>query len=222
MASLNKVIIIGNLGKDPEVRYTANSRAVCNFTVATNERWTSRDGEPQERTEWHQIVVWGPQAENCGKYLSKGRQACIEGRIQTRKWQDRDGRDRYTTEIVADNVLFLSSGSGGGQGGGGGGYQGGGGDGPQGGGGDGYQGGGGDGYQGGGGGERQGGGGGGEPQGGGGGGGPQSGGGGGGPQGGGGGGGPQGGGGDGGPQGGGGQQQAPGPDQNFNEDDIPF
>ena len=151
MASLNKVTLIGNLGKDPEVRYTANSRAVCNFTVATNERWTSRDGQPQERTEWHQIVVWGPQAENCGKYLSKGRQVYVEGKLQTRKWEDRDGRDRYTTEIVADNVLFLSSDR---QGGGsyqGGGYQGGGG-GQQGGGG-GYQGGGG-GYQGGGGGQR--------------------------------------------------------------------
>ncbi len=113
MASgVNKVIIIGRLGSDPEVRYTPNGGAVANFNMATNESWTDKSGQKQERTEWHRIVVWGKIAEICGQYLSKGRQAYIEGRLQTRDWTDKEGVKRYTTEIVAQNVQFL-----GGQGG---------------------------------------------------------------------------------------------------------
>jgi single-strand DNA-binding protein len=114
MASINKAIVIGNLGVDPEIRYTQSGSAVCNLRVATHERWTGKDGEPGERTEWHNIVVFGKQAENCEKYLEKGRQVYVEGRLQTRKWEDRDGNDRYTTEIVAMTVQFLSGGGGGG------------------------------------------------------------------------------------------------------------
>lgn len=111
MASLNKVTLIGNLGADPEVRFTPGGQAVANFNIATNERWTSKNtGQPEERTEWHRIVVWGKQAENCRDYLSKGRQVYIEGRLQTRKWEDKQGQTRYTTEIVADRVLFLGAG----------------------------------------------------------------------------------------------------------------
>lgn len=108
MASVNKVLLIGNLGKDPEVRYTQGGAAVANFSVATNEKWT-KDGQAQEKTEWHRIVVWGKTAENCGQYLKKGRSVYIEGRLQTRKWQDKEGRDQYTTEIVAQFVQFLGS-----------------------------------------------------------------------------------------------------------------
>jgi single-strand DNA-binding protein len=137
--SLNKVMLIGRLGKDPELRYTAGGAAVANFTVATNERWIDKDKTAQERTEWHRVVVWGSQAENCQKYLAKGRQVFLEGRIQTRQWDDKDGNKRYTTEIVAQNVTFLGgrgedSQSGGGGGGAGGDWGGGGP--PQGGGGD--------------------------------------------------------------------------------------
>ena len=106
-ANLNKAMIIGNLGVDPEVRYTQSGTAVCNLRIATHERWTSKDGEPGERTEWHNVVVFGKTAENCGNYLSKGRAVYIEGRLQTRKWEDKDGQDRYTTEIVANTVQFL-------------------------------------------------------------------------------------------------------------------
>lgn len=106
MSSLNKAIIIGHLGRDPEVRYTQNSQPVCNFSVATDERWTDKDGAKQERTEWHRIVVWGKQAESCGQYLKKGRAVCVEGRIQTREWE-KDGEKKYTTEIVASQVIFL-------------------------------------------------------------------------------------------------------------------
>ncbi|PLX43279.1 MAG: single-stranded DNA-binding protein [Deltaproteobacteria bacterium] len=120
---VNKVILIGNLGKDPEVRYTQSGTAVANFSLATTER-QKRGDEWGDHTEWHNIVVFGKTAENCQQYLSKGSQIFIEGRIQTRKWQDRDGNDRYTTEIVANNVQFLSGGR---QGGSGGGYSGGGG-----------------------------------------------------------------------------------------------
>ena len=133
MASLNRVLLIGNLGADPEVRYTQGGSAVANFRIATTEVWNDRgSGERNERTEWHRIVVWGKQAENCGEYLKKGRTVFVEGRIQTREWQDKDGNKRYTTEIVANNVQFLGGrGEGGGGGGGGGGrggsYQGGGG-----------------------------------------------------------------------------------------------
>ncbi|MGH7724366.1 MAG: single-stranded DNA-binding protein [Candidatus Eiseniibacteriota bacterium] len=106
--SVNKVILVGNLGKKPELRYTPGGQAVANFTLATNERWGGRDGQPaQERTEWHRIVVFGRTAENCGQYLDKGRQVYIEGRLQTREWQDKEGQKRYTTEIVANTVQFL-------------------------------------------------------------------------------------------------------------------
>ncbi len=115
--SLNKVMLIGNLGSDPVKRYTQSGAAVVNFNIATNERWTGKDGNRQERTEWHKIVVWGAQAENCEKYLSKGRSVFVEGRLQTRDWDDKDGNKRYTTEIVANNVVFLSGqGAGGGPG----------------------------------------------------------------------------------------------------------
>jgi single-strand DNA-binding protein len=121
--SVNKAIIIGNLGADPEVRYTQSGSAVANLSIATNERWTDKSGQSQERTEWHRVVVFGKTAENCAKYLSKGRQVYVEGRIQTRDWQDKDGNKRYSTEIVANNVTFLSGGNGGDFNGGGGGGQ---------------------------------------------------------------------------------------------------
>ena len=114
MASVNKAIIVGNLGRDPEVRYTQSGQAMARFTVATTDTWTDRDNSRQERTEWHNIVVWGKQAETCGQYLSKGRQVYIEGRIQTRKFEDREGKERYFTEINAQQVTFLGSRDGGG------------------------------------------------------------------------------------------------------------
>ena len=107
MASVNKAIIVGNLGKDPEVRFTQSGRAVANFPVATTDTWMDQENGRQERTEWHNIVVWGKQAEHCGQYLSKGRQVYIEGRIQTRKFEDREGKERYFTEINARQVTFL-------------------------------------------------------------------------------------------------------------------
>ena len=110
--SVNIAIVVGNLGKDPEVRFTQSGRAVANFPIATSESWTGQDGSPQERTEWHNIVVWGKQAESCGQYLSKGRQVFVQGRIQTRKWTDQNGQDRYMTEIVAQRVQFLGGGGG--------------------------------------------------------------------------------------------------------------
>ena len=120
MASVNKVILVGNLGRDPELRYTKGGQAVANFTLATNERWNDKDGNTQERTEWHRIVVWGKPAENCAQYLQKGRSVYIEGRLQTREWEDKDGHKRYTTEIVGQTVQFLGSrGEGGGRSGGG-------------------------------------------------------------------------------------------------------
>jgi single-strand DNA-binding protein len=110
-------MLIGNLGSDPVKRYTQSGAAVVNFNIATNERWTGKDGNRQERTEWHKVVVFGNQAENCEKYLSKGRSVFVEGRLQTRDWEDKDGNKRYTTEIVANNVVFLSGqGAGGGSG----------------------------------------------------------------------------------------------------------
>jgi single-strand DNA-binding protein len=124
MASVNRVFLIGNLGNDPEVRY-AGSSTVANFRIATTEVWNDKNGERQERTEWHRIVVWGKQAEHCRDYLRKGRSVHVEGRLQTREWEDKDGQKRYTTEINADRVTFLgprSEGEGGGGGGGGGGY----------------------------------------------------------------------------------------------------
>ena len=107
MASVNKVILIGNLGKDPELRYTPGGAAVTNFSIATNERWKDKNGQPQERTEWHNIVLWGRLAEIANDYLKKGSAVYIEGRLQTRSWEDRDGNKRYTTEVVAQRVLFL-------------------------------------------------------------------------------------------------------------------
>ena len=118
MASVNKAIILGNLGKDPELRNTNNGKAVTTLTIATSEVWNDANGQRQEKTEWHTVVVWGKSAENCAKYLSKGRSVYVEGRIQTRKWQDKEGHDRYSTEVVADRVQFIGSGSGGGGGGG--------------------------------------------------------------------------------------------------------
>ena len=110
--AVNKVMLIGNLGRDPEIRYTTNGQAVANFTLATTERYTDREGERQENTEWHRIVAWGRLAEICGEYLTKGRMVYIEGSIRTRSWEDKEGNTRYTTEIVARNMQML-----GGQGG---------------------------------------------------------------------------------------------------------
>lgn len=108
MASINKVFLIGNLGADPELRKTDFGNPVCNFRIATTEVWNSKQtGERQERTEWHRIVVWGKSAEHCGEYLKKGRSCHVEGRLQTRDWEDKDGNKRYTTEIIADRVTFL-------------------------------------------------------------------------------------------------------------------
>jgi single-strand DNA-binding protein len=105
--SVNKVILVGNLGKDPELRYTASGTAVANFSLATTERYKDRDGNNQEKTEWHNIVAWRQLAEICGKYLTKGRQVYIEGKIQSRSYEDRDGNRRYITEIVADQMQML-------------------------------------------------------------------------------------------------------------------
>lgn len=110
MASINKVILIGRLGKDPEVRFTPGGQAVANFSIATTDRWKNKqNGNFEERTEWHNIVVWGKTAELCKEYLSKGRQVYIEGRLQTRSWTDKEGHKRYTTEVVAQTVQFLDS-----------------------------------------------------------------------------------------------------------------
>ncbi len=108
MASVNKALILGRLGKDPEVRYTGGGQAVCNFSVATTDTWKDKSNEKQERTEWHRVVTWGKLAENCAKLLSKGKQVYVEGRIQTRQWDDKDGNKRYTTEIVANTMQLLS------------------------------------------------------------------------------------------------------------------
>lgn len=117
MASVNKVILVGNLGRDPELRYTQNGQAVANFSLATTDRWNSREGQREERTEWHRIVAWGKTAELCAQYLGKGRSVYIEGRIQSREWEDKEGQKRNTTEIVAQTVQFLG-GRGGSSGGG--------------------------------------------------------------------------------------------------------
>jgi single-strand DNA-binding protein len=111
--SVNKVILVGNLGKDPEVRFTSSGSAVANFSIATSDVWNDRDGKRQERTEWHNIVVWGKQAEHCGQYLSKGRQVYVEGSIRTRSYDDKNtGAKRYVTEIVAQRIQFLGGGGG--------------------------------------------------------------------------------------------------------------
>lgn len=106
---MNKVIIIGRLGKDPELKYSASGQPITNMSVATDESYTDRDGNKVEKTEWHRIVVFQRQAENCANYLTKGSLACFEGKITTRKWQDQNGQDRYSTEIHAQRVEFLSS-----------------------------------------------------------------------------------------------------------------
>ncbi len=104
---VNKVILIGNLGRDPEVRFTPSGQAVARLSVATTERWRDQQGQPQERTEWHNVVVWGKQAESCGQYLAKGRQVYVEGRIQSRTYDDKDGNKRTVVEIIAQTVRFL-------------------------------------------------------------------------------------------------------------------
>lgn len=108
MASLNKVMLIGNLGKDPEVRYTPSGAAVASFNLATSERFKNKSGEWEERTEWHRVTLWSKLAEIAGEYLSKGKTVYIEGRLQTRKWQDNSGNERYTTEIVGEKMQMLS------------------------------------------------------------------------------------------------------------------
>ncbi len=117
MASVNKVILIGNLGKDPETRYLPSGDAVTNITLATTDTWKDKSGEKQEHTEWHRIAFFGKLAEIAGEYLKKGSPAYVEGRIRTRKWQDKEGQDRYSTEIVADRMQLLGSRGGGGGGG---------------------------------------------------------------------------------------------------------
>ena len=109
MGSLNKVMLIGNLGQDPEVRHTPSGTPVANFRLATNESFTDRSGNRQERTEWHRVVVWGRLAEICSQYLTKGRQVYIEGRLQTRRWEDHEGRKRYRTELVANEMIKLGT-----------------------------------------------------------------------------------------------------------------
>ena len=107
---VNKVILVGRLGADPDMRYTPSGQGVCEMRLATSESWNDKNGQRQERTEWHRIVVWGKRAEICSKYLSKGRQVYVEGRIQTRSWDDKDGNKRYMTEIIAQDVQFLGGG----------------------------------------------------------------------------------------------------------------
>lgn len=120
---VNKVILIGNLGSDPELRYTGSGTAVCNFSLATSESYKDRDGNQVENTEWHRIVAWARLAEICGEYLKKGRQVYIEGQLQTRSWEDKDGNTKYTTEIKAREMQMLGgrddNGGGGGNYGGG-------------------------------------------------------------------------------------------------------
>lgn len=107
MASVNKAIILGNLGDDPEVRYMPNGDAACNFRVATTEKWKDKGGEQKEQTEWHRVSFFGKQAEICGEYLKKGSAVYVEGRIHTRKWTDKEGQERYTTEIRGDRMQML-------------------------------------------------------------------------------------------------------------------
>lgn len=109
---INRVFLIGNLGADVEIRYTQDGTPAASFTVATTERWKGKDGQTQEQTEWHKVVAWRRLAEICGEYLQKGSKVYIEGKLQTRKWQDQQGNDRYTTEIVAREMKILSGGKG--------------------------------------------------------------------------------------------------------------
>src|SRR5689334_7802756 len=122
MASVNKVIIIGNLGRDPETRYLPSGDAVTNVSIATSEKWKDKSGETQEHTEWHRVAFFGKLAEIAGEYLKKGASVYVEGRIRTRKWQDKDGADKYSTEVVADRMQMLG-GRGGGSGSGSGGSE---------------------------------------------------------------------------------------------------
>ena len=114
MGSVNKVILVGNLGRDSELRYTPGGAAVATLNMATTEVWNDKQGQKQEKTEWHRIVLWGKQAESLQEYLTKGKQIYVEGRLQTRKWQDKDGHDKYTTEIKADRITLLGGGGAGG------------------------------------------------------------------------------------------------------------
>jgi len=109
--SVNKVIIVGRLGQDPELKYTPSGSAVCNFSVATSETWADKSGQKQERTEWHRVVVWGKLGELCNQYLAKGRQAYVEGSLRTRSWEDKSGQKKFTTEIMASSVQFLGAGA---------------------------------------------------------------------------------------------------------------
>ncbi len=109
MASVNKVILVGNLGRDPEMRFMPNGEAVCNFSIATTDNWKDKAGVKQERTEWHNIVMYRKLAEIAGEYLKKGASVYVEGRLQTRKWQTKEGQDRYTTEIIADSMQMLGA-----------------------------------------------------------------------------------------------------------------
>jgi single-strand DNA-binding protein len=116
MASFNKILVVGNLGRDPELRYTPQGTAVCHFTMASNERRRDKAGEQQDITTWFKVTVWGRQAETVSKYLSKGRSVYVEGRLHVEDWTDRDGKQRYTLEVNASDVQFLDSGQGGGEG----------------------------------------------------------------------------------------------------------
>jgi single-strand DNA-binding protein len=114
---VNKVILVGHLGADPDMRYTPSGQGVCELRLATSESWNDKNGQRQERTEWHRVVVWGKRAEICSKYLAKGRQVYVEGRIQTRSYDDKEGNKRYITEVIANDVQFLGGGGAGGGGG---------------------------------------------------------------------------------------------------------
>lgn len=110
MSGVNKVILVGRLGQDPEVKTISSGQQVATINIATSENWVGKDGQRQEKTEWHRVVAWGKLADLCGKYLAKGRQVYVEGRLQTRQWEDQQGNKRYTTEIVANTVQFLGQG----------------------------------------------------------------------------------------------------------------
>jgi len=116
MGSVNKVILVGNLGRDAEMRFTPGGAAVATLNLATTEVWNDKGGQKQEKTEWHRVVLWGKTAESLNEYLTKGKQIYVEGRLQTRKWQDKDGQDKYTTEIRGDRIVLLGGGGGGGGG----------------------------------------------------------------------------------------------------------
>jgi single-strand DNA-binding protein len=119
MGSVNKVILVGNLGRDAELRYTPGGAAVATLNMATTEVWNDKSGQRQEKTEWHRVVLWGKTAESLNEYLTKGKQIYVEGRLQTRQWDDKDGNKRYTTEIRGDRIVLLGGGGGGARGGGG-------------------------------------------------------------------------------------------------------